>query len=157
MIDPTLKRAVNLSSRKPVSVQRHWLTRDLEVVYAVVMGGESQRSTEMVQCVVKVTCCGKVGGELHVKQVSMVMEDVEGRQVTGLEGVMILQRAIENGERKKVDEVGAKERFEKFSCMMKERREIRHRREKARDVVYMLLAFIALVFFCCICMRFLRM
>ncbi|XP_061343814.1 F-box protein At2g27310-like [Gastrolobium bilobum] len=148
VIDPTRKRAANLSSRRAVSVQRHWLTRELEVLYAVVMAGEQQRSTELVQCVVKVTCCGKVGGELHVKEVNLVMEDMEGRHVTGREGVAILQRAMENGERKKVDGVKAKESFEKFACIMKERRETKHRREKARDVISTLLAFIAFLLFC---------
>ncbi|CAL0303998.1 unnamed protein product [Lupinus luteus] len=150
LIDPIQKRAANVSSRRPVSVKRHWLTRDLEIVYAVVMAGEKGRSTEKVQCMVKVTCCGKVGGELHVKEVNLVMEDMDGKQVIGKKGVMILQRAMENGVRKKVDEVRAMDRFVKFSRVIKERREMKHRREKARGVVSMLLAFIALVLFCCI-------
>ncbi|OIW08477.1 hypothetical protein TanjilG_03153 [Lupinus angustifolius] len=148
LIDPIQKRAANISSRRPVSVKRHWLTRDLEIIYAVVMAGEKGRSTEKVQCMVKVTCCGKVGGELHVKEVNLVMEDMEGKQVMGKKGVMILQRAMENGERKKVDEVRAMERFVKFSRVIKERREMKHRREKAHGVVCMLLVFIALVLFC---------
>ncbi|KAK7257602.1 hypothetical protein RIF29_31685 [Crotalaria pallida] len=150
LIDPVRKRAANLSSRRPVSVQRHWLTRDLEIVYAVVMAGERGSSTEKVRCLVKVTCGGKVGGELHVKEVNMVMEDMDGGKVKGKEGVMILQNAMENGERKRVDGVGAMERYETFSCMVKERREMRHEREKIRDVVSMLLALVALVFFCCL-------
>ncbi|KAJ1440724.1 F-box-like domain superfamily [Sesbania bispinosa] len=87
VIDPTRKRAANVSSRRPVSVRRHWLTRDLEVLFSVVMAGERRRATEMVQCMVKVTCCGKVGGELHVREVNLVMEDTEGAHVSGKEGV----------------------------------------------------------------------
>ncbi|XP_027348717.1 F-box protein At2g27310-like [Abrus precatorius] len=148
VMDPREKRAVNVSSRRAVSVQRHWLTREVEVVYAAVMAGERERATEMVQCVVKVTCCGKVGGELHVKEVNLMMEDTEGRHVSGKEALGILQSAMEFGERKSFDGVEAKERYEKFSCMMKERRVIKHRRQKARDLLAMLLAFIAFLLFC---------
>ncbi|KAL9322645.1 hypothetical protein ACSQ67_010698 [Phaseolus vulgaris] len=37
VIDPTGKRAANLSSRRPVAARRHWLTGDLEVSFAVTM------------------------------------------------------------------------------------------------------------------------
>ncbi|KAJ1395528.1 F-box-like domain superfamily [Sesbania bispinosa] len=38
IIDPTRKRAANVSSRFPVTVRRHWLTGEIQAVYAVVMG-----------------------------------------------------------------------------------------------------------------------
>ncbi|TKY67043.1 F-box protein [Spatholobus suberectus] len=148
VVDPTRGRAANVSSRRAVLARRHWLTREVEVVYAAEMAGERQSATERVQCVVKVTCCGKVGGELHVRGVNLVMEDTEGRQVSGKEGVAILQRAMESGERKRVDHVGVKERFEKFTCLVKESRERKFRREKARDVVSTLLALVAFLLVC---------
>ncbi|KAG5114566.1 hypothetical protein JHK82_037835 [Glycine max] len=133
IIDPTRKRAANLSSRRPVAVRRHWLTAELQVLYAVPM--------ETVQCVVKVTCCGKAGGAMHVREVSLTMEDTEGRHVMGKDSVVILQDAMENGKRKKLDEVEAKERFEKFSIVKREIRERKMRRDKATDMVAMLVAF----------------
>lgn len=133
IIDPTRKRAANLSSRRPVSARRHWLTAELEVLYAVPM--------ETVQCVVKVTCCGKVGGAMHVREVSLTMEDTEGRHVMGRDGVVILQDAMENGKREKLDAEKAKERFEKFSIVKREIRERKMRRDKAMDMVAMLVAF----------------
>lgn len=150
LIDPTRKRAANVSSMRPVSVRRHWLTRDVEAVFAVVMAGERRRETEKVQCVVKVTCCGRpVNGELHVRAVNLVMENTEGGHVSGKEGVAILQRAMETGERKRVNGNAniMKERFEEFTCLTRERRESKHRRQKARDAVSMLLAFFACVLF----------
>lgn len=151
LIDPIRKRAANVSSRRPVLVRRHWLTRDVEILFAVTMAGEMQRSTETVQCLIKVTCGGKVGSELHVREVNLVMEDREGGYVNGKEGVVILQKAMEFGERKKVDEVGEmKERFERFMSMIKERRERKHRRERARDAVSLIVVFIVFVLFCCI-------
>nr|KYP68700.1 F-box protein At2g27310 family [Cajanus cajan] len=148
VVDPAQGRAANVSSRGAVAARRHWLTRDLEVVYAAEMAGERQHAMERVQCVVKVTCCGKVGGELHVREVNLVMEDTEGRHVTGKEGLAILQRAMECGERKRIDHVRDKERFENFTCLMKEKRECKRKREKAKDVASTLLAFLALLFFC---------
>ncbi|RDY01086.1 F-box protein, partial [Mucuna pruriens] len=148
IVDPTRGRAANVSSRRAVSARRHWLTREVEVVYAVGMAGERQRATEKVQCVVKVTCCGKVGGELHVREVNLVMEDTEGRQVSGKEGLAILQSAMECAERKRMDHVRDKESFQKFTCLMKERRDSKLRREKVKDVVSSLLAFVAFVLFC---------
>lgn len=141
IIDPTGKRSANVSSRKPVLVRRHWLTRDVEILFAVTMAGETRRSTEMVQCMVKVTCCGKVGGELYMREVGLVMEDMEGGEVSGKEGVGILMKAMEFGERKKVCEVGEmKERFERFLGMIRERREMKFRRQKVRDGVSTLVA-----------------
>ncbi|XP_057455949.1 F-box protein At2g27310-like [Lotus japonicus] len=148
VIDPTLKRAVNVSSRRPVWVRRHWLTRDVEAAFSVVMAAEE------VRCVVKVTWGRKDGGEVHVREVNMVMEDAEGGHVRGKEAVGILQRAMESGVRKRVVVDGgcggvdsAKESYERFSCMVKERRERKHRRHKVRDVASTLLAFVAFLLF----------
>lgn len=149
IIDPTGKRSANVSSRKPVLVRRHWLTRDVEILFAVTMAGETRRSTEVVQCMVKVTCCGKVGGELYMREVGLVMEDMEGGEVSGKEGVGILMKTMEFGERKKVGEVGEmKERFERFLGMIRERREMKFRRQKVRDGVSTLVAFVVCVWFC---------
>ncbi|CAI8616253.1 unnamed protein product [Vicia faba] len=149
LIDPTGKRSANVSSRKAVLARRHWLTRDVEILFAVTMAGEAKRATERVQCMVKVTCCGKVGGELHVREVSLVMEDMDGGKVRWKEGVMILQKAMEFGERKRVGEVGEMmERFDGFLGMVRERRERKYRRQKERDGVSMVVAFLVCVWFC---------
>lgn len=134
MIDPTRKRAANLSSRRAVSARWHWLTGEVEVVYAVAM-------EEEVQCIVKVTCCGKVGGNMHVREVSMTMEDMDGRHVIGRESMVILQNAMEGVKRKRVDGDEAKESYEKFCCMKMERRERLMRKAKALDMLTMLVTF----------------
>lgn len=139
IIEPTGKRAANLSSRLPVNVRQNWLTGELEVDYAVVMG--------LVQCVIKVTCCGKVGGEVHVREVSLVMENTEGKRVVGRESMVILQGAMENGIRKKVDAEETKASFERFCSMKRERKESDMRREKTGDMVVMFVAFVIFVAF----------
>ncbi|CAL0332147.1 unnamed protein product [Lupinus luteus] len=136
MIDPTRKRAVNLSSGSVVSTRWQTLTEELEVVYAVMM-------EEEVQCSVKVTCCGKVGGEMDVKEVSVTMEDMDGRRVMGKDSMVILQRAMEFGKRKRMDRNEKKESYEKFCRMRKERGDRLLKKHKNFDLVAdsMLLAF----------------
>lgn len=134
LIDPTRNRAVNVSSRSPVSVQRHWLTGDVQLrFHTFVPGGEG--SSELVQCAVVVTCEGKVGGEMHVREVSMQVEDLEGKHLNGKESLVILQGAMESGKRKKERKGGeGKERFEEFLKMKRERKERKQRRERALDM-----------------------
>ncbi|XP_027343929.1 F-box protein At2g27310 [Abrus precatorius] len=142
IIDPSQKRAANFSSRVPVAARRHWLTGEMEVVFAMAM--------ETVQCVIKVTCCGKIGGAMHVREMSLTLEDTEGRHVLGRDSLVILQGAMENGERKKVDAAEVKLRYEKFCCVKRERRERKMRRDRATDRVAMLVAFtlFAFLFWC---------
>lgn len=137
VINPANQRAANLSSRFPVSVRRHWFTGELEILYAVAMGA--------VQWTVKVTCCGKAGGEMHVREVSLAMEDADGRHVIGGECMMVLQAAMEGGKRRKVVAEEAKKSFERFCLVKRERRERRLKREKALDMSVMLVSF-AVVF-----------
>lgn len=144
IIEPTRKRSVNLSSRLPVTVRRHWLTGELEVLYGTVMG--------MVQCMVKVTCCGKVGGEMHVSGVSFSMEDMDGRHLIGRDSLGILVGAMEKGERRKVDVEREKKRFEEFGGRKRERRERKLRRERVMDMIIMVIAIVVFAFL----FRFLR-
>ncbi|ESW22043.1 hypothetical protein PHAVU_005G121900 [Phaseolus vulgaris] len=137
VIDPTGKRAANLSSRRPVAARRHWLTGDLEVSFAVTM--------ESVQCVIRVTCFGKAGGAMHVREVGLMMEDTEGRHVIGRDSFVILQDAMANGERRKPDPEEARARFEKFCRLKKDIRERKVRRDNAMDMVAMLVSFTVFV------------
>ncbi|XP_028808282.1 F-box protein At2g27310-like [Neltuma alba] len=147
LIDPTRKRSGNLSSRRPVSVQRHWLTRDLEILYSVTVARD-QMSSECLQCTIKVTCGGKAGGEMHVRGVSLMVEDMEGKSMTGRESLGILQRAMESAERTKVTQEEAKGRYEKFLGMKRQRRERKQRIEKATDIISVMIIILVFVFFC---------
>ncbi|KEH34429.1 putative F-box domain-containing protein [Medicago truncatula] len=102
VIDPTRKRAAKLfcSSVEPLSVIP-WLNH-YEVVYAMVMAGESQVRTKMINCVVRVFCFFNED-ELHLRRVLSRMEDVDGCLVGVEQGVTILLNAIHYGERKKFE------------------------------------------------------
>lgn len=139
LIDPKKNRAVNMSSLKPVSVRRHWLTGELKVRYSTVMasGADAGDGGGLVQCGIVVTCEGKEGGELHVREVSMQMEDMDGKVLCGKDSLVILQEAMEGG-RKKRKEGEEKERYEKFLELRKLWRERKQRREKRLDMVCIL-------------------
>ncbi|KAM1149845.1 hypothetical protein ACFX11_030313 [Malus domestica] len=131
VIDRARKRAANLSSRRAVTVQRHWLSGEIQLRFATILAGE--KKGEYVQCGMVVTCKGSEGGELHVREVSMQLEGMEGNHLNGRESLVILQRAIEGGMRRK--EVNEKARFDEYLEMKRERRERKERREKALDMI----------------------
>ncbi|XVF46964.1 hypothetical protein PTKIN_Ptkin03bG0070700 [Pterospermum kingtungense] len=137
VIEPTRKRALNVSSRSAVSVRRHWLTGDVQVRFGTVMEGDGRRgsSREMVECKVVVTCGGKEGGEMHVREASMVMEDMEGRGLNGKDSLVILGGVMECERRKKRNGNEGKEKYEEFEERKRERKVKRERKERALDLV----------------------
>ncbi|KAK4441310.1 F-box protein [Sesamum alatum] len=131
LIDPTKKRAVNVASLKAVEARRHWLTEDIQLRFATVMAGDGG---ELVQCGVVMTCGGKDGGELQVREVSMQMEDMEGRILAGIDSLVILDEAME-GRRRKSDGETEKAIYESFMSMRVECRERKQRRERGVDII----------------------
>ncbi|EEF38577.1 F-box protein At2g27310 [Ricinus communis] len=135
LIDPEQKRAVNISSKRPVSVQRHWLTGEVQAKFATIFAGDRGKGseTEYVECEVVVTCGGKEGGEVRVRDVSMGMEDMEGKALTGEDSLVILKEATERGERRRGED--GKERYKEFLKRKREWKERKERRESVLDWV----------------------
>ncbi|XP_027179630.1 F-box protein At2g27310 [Coffea eugenioides] len=137
VIDPAKKRAVNLSSLTPVDVRRHWLTGEIQASYATVMatggcGGRAGR--EFVICKAVVTCGGKEGGDLQVREISMQVEDLEGKIISGKDTLVILQEAMD-GNRSKGEAGEEKRMYEVFLELRREWRERRQNRERRLDMV----------------------
>ncbi|KAF8395422.1 hypothetical protein HHK36_019368 [Tetracentron sinense] len=65
VIDPTGKKAANLSSWRPVWVKRHWLSGEIQVLYASILAGD-RKSSELAQCVIMVTFGSKTE-EFHFR------------------------------------------------------------------------------------------
>lgn len=131
LIDPYKKRAVNIASVAAVEARRHWLTEDIQLRYATVVDGGDG---ELVQCAVVVTCGGKEGGELQVREISMQVEDMEGKILTGLDSLGILDAAME-GRREKSDVKMQREVYEMFLRMKIQSRERKQKRERSLDMV----------------------
>ncbi|GMN39425.1 hypothetical protein TIFTF001_008644 [Ficus carica] len=133
VIDPIGRRAMNLSSHKPVEVQRHWLSGEVHVRFAAVLGKQGS-SSEFVQCGVQVTC----GGShflLQVREVCLVVEDMDGTHLKGRESLVILQRALDGKRGKRREEEGRK-RYQEYLERKRERKERKVRTEGTLDMLF---------------------
>lgn len=131
LIDPNNKRAVNVASHKAVDSRPHWSNGDIKLRYATVA---AVATGELVQCAVVVTCGGKDGGELHVKEVKMQVEDMEGRTLSGRDSLEILRAAME-GPRRRIDRKREKDMYELFLREKVQYREKERRRETGLDMI----------------------
>ncbi|CAK8544110.1 unnamed protein product [Lathyrus sativus] len=141
VIDPREKRAVNVSSGKPVSVNRHWLTGDVEVRFSTVLhGGEKGSAKEATLCSLLVT----LGKEMQVRETCFQLEDMDGNQMNGRDSLGILQRALES-ERERLR--NGKERYVEFVKKKMERKERKMRRERKLDILCIALAALSVAAF----------
>ncbi|KAJ1433873.1 F-box protein [Sesbania bispinosa] len=70
------------------SGRRHWLSGEVQVRFATVIGsGERGSATEVAPCNLMVT----FGREMHVREASLQMEDMDGMQLNGRDNLGILQ------------------------------------------------------------------
>lgn len=139
VVDPAGKRAVNVSSGRAVSVERHWLSGEVRVRFATVVdGGERGSASEAVLCSVTVTC----GSEMQVREACVQMEDMDGMILNGRESLGILQRALE-GKRGTFFLEGEKNRFSEFINRKTERKERKMRDERRLDMVCVTLALLS--------------
>ncbi|XP_076900725.1 putative F-box protein At2g36090 [Bidens hawaiensis] len=118
VIDPSLKRAGNLSSIKAASVKRDWASNKTIVKCITVLPGCDPN--EMVQCCIYVVLGLDDKGEgLQVKEVTMKMLNLDSCRLSGGDFLVVSRRAVlgENNMRRKV--VDDKERWERH-CEFKE-------------------------------------
>lgn len=133
LIDPANKRAVNVASQKAVEARLHWLNEGLQIRYATVA---YDFRGNLVQCSVVVNCSGKDGGELQViKEVSMQVEDMEGKILGGMDSLVILRGAMD-AERRRTDVNMEREMYEMFRRNKEELTERKQRRERGLDMVF---------------------
>ncbi|KAI3706539.1 hypothetical protein L6452_24346 [Arctium lappa] len=157
LIDPISKRAVNLSSHKPVSVQRHWLSGEVQVRFASILAGgdgkQSSEATALVKCGIMVNCGGSEGGEMQMREVSLEVEDMDGKHLNGRDSLVILQRTMEGKRGNGVErEKEARNRHKRFEEMKRERGERKLRIEATLDtlsVAFGLSIFAGLFFIFC--------
>lgn len=146
MIDAAGRRAMNLSSHRPVSVQRHWLSGEVHVRFDAVLGGDRGSATECVQCGIAVTCGGSEGGDLQVREVNLQVEDMDGTFLNGKDSLVILDRALEG---KKVK----RKKLEEFMEKKRERKERKVRREGTLDMMCLAFGFFGFATLC-VCILF---
>ncbi|XXG76286.1 hypothetical protein AAC387_Pa08g0664 [Persea americana] len=90
-------KAVNLSSWKPILVQRHWPSEsDFLMRFGCVVPVEEQLlPCTSAECVISVRCrLLEREGCLRWTEISMYVEDMEGAHVSGRTGIMLLEGAL---------------------------------------------------------------
>ncbi|KAL2454063.1 putative F-box protein [Abeliophyllum distichum] len=133
LIDPIGRRAVNLSSHKPVTVQRHWLTGEMQVRFAAILAVDHGH----VQCDILVTCGVSEVGDMQMREVSLEIEDMDGMHLTGKDSLIILQRALEGKKGRAKNRLqDGQMRYKKFMDIRRERRERKLRRDGVLDLFW---------------------
>ncbi|KAL6640807.1 hypothetical protein ACP70R_021930 [Stipagrostis hirtigluma subsp. patula] len=128
LIDPATGRAVNASSRRPVSVDRKWLTGDTVARFSVVLGDVALDAA--------VTCDDRYG---HVREVSLCIEDGSvgggGGGVSGRDGLATVAAAMTGARQSRAaGEAEARARYEEFVKRKRARKEWKARREGIVDL-----------------------
>ncbi|GMP84276.1 hypothetical protein CsSME_00037864 [Camellia sinensis var. sinensis] len=140
LIDPVGRRAANLSSQKAVSVERHWLTGEVQVRFASILAGGNRRgpTSGLVQCGIVVTCGGgseEGAGMMQLREVSLLVEDMDGMQLTGKDSLVILHNALEGKRKIKYREEEGRRRYREYLERKRERRERKLRNEGTLDML----------------------
>ncbi|GAY52503.1 hypothetical protein CUMW_142310 [Citrus unshiu] len=126
LIDPVRRRAMNLSSYKPVIVERRWLPGEqVHMRYGWVFNsgpGEEGSATEYVKFGISLTWEECQSGVMHVTGVSLDLEDMYGNQMSGKESLAIIQKGMvgNRGSVKGREEEGRR-RYEEYMEMRRER------------------------------------
>ncbi|KAL9441315.1 hypothetical protein AB3S75_019904 [Citrus x aurantiifolia] len=126
LIDPIRRRAMNLSSYKPVIVERRWLPGEqVHMRYGWVFysgPGEEGSATEYVKFGISLTWEECQSGVMHVTGVSLDLEDMYGSQMSGKESLAIIPKGMagNRGSVKGREEEGRR-RYEEYMEMRRER------------------------------------
>ncbi|CAL4995447.1 unnamed protein product [Urochloa decumbens] len=132
LIDPSTGRALNASSRRPVSVDRKWLTGDTVARFAVVLGSAGGGGGIALEAAV--TCDERHG---HVREVSLSAEDGDGGGVSGRDAIAAVAAATAGGRRGGRGgeaEAEARRQYEEFETGKRARKEWKARREGMVDL-----------------------
>jgi len=125
LVDPATGRALNASSRCPVSVDRKWLTGDAVARFAVALGGG-------VALEAAVVCDERYG---YVREVSLCAEDGDGGGVSGRDALAAVAAAMAGARRGHRGAEGeARLRYEEFVRGKRARKEWKARREGMLDL-----------------------
>lgn len=124
LIDPATGAAVNVSSRRPVSIERRWVTGDSVVRFTVVLGGG-------VALEAAVMCDDRHG---HIREISLCAADAEGGCVNGQDGLAAVAAAMASARQRRGAEEASRQLYEEFAEGKRERKERKERREGIVDL-----------------------
>lgn len=134
VIDPTLKRAANVSSLRPVSVRPHWDGSGVKVTYATVLSGNSCGidTTEFVECRIAAIFGCEEGKKLQLKELSLCVVDMVRTRLNGEKSLKIFKGAMESGQRRKENGDGKT----MYTNYLDFKRKTKDDKKRRRDKVY---------------------
>ncbi|CAA7405340.1 unnamed protein product [Spirodela intermedia] len=146
IIDDIRRRAVNLSSRRPVAVQRRWYAGTTHVRFATVLGRGNAAAAAVVAC---------EQAAMAPLEVSLCVEDADGVCLSGKESLTML-RGVLAGERKHgggAAEEEARAAYAGFVARRRAGKEQTATRERRRDLCCVVFGFFLLVFLAALVLR----
>ncbi|KAK1398614.1 putative F-box domain-containing protein [Heracleum sosnowskyi] len=139
MIDPTQKRAANISSQRPVSVRPHWIDGDIEIKFAIII---SEFVEVRIMVMLKWADCGK---SFVLSKLRLQLHDMDSMRLRGGKSVKILQEAIQSGKRKKARKGEETRIHQKYLDMKWERREEKQKRRRNKKKQLLVTVSVALI------------
>lgn len=139
IIDEAHRRAVNVSSRRAVAVQRRWYAGTTHVRFATALGGGNAAAVAVVAC---------DQTAMTPLEVSLCVEDAAGACLSGEESLAVLRGAL-NGERKRGSGTAAEEARAAYTAFVARRRAGKEQmaaRERRLDLCCVVFGFSLFVF-----------
>lgn len=158
LIDPTRKRAVDVSTRRPVSVECHWLTGEVHVKFSTILVvGDKKRLEQQVEFTVTVVLAAFSRREeetavMQIRELSLVAEDMDGKNLGGQASLIILAAAMGMKRRFRAGgEEEGKEKYREFMERKTVKSDMKWRREKetAMETAVCWIAVVLLGFLLC--------
>ncbi|KAL8148102.1 F-box protein At3g44326-like [Apium graveolens] len=148
VIGPTLKRAGNVSSLRPVSIRPHWDGTGIKVTYATVVSGAccGIDTTEFVECKIVAFFGCEEGKKLELKELSLCVVDMVKTRLNGQKSLKILKGAMESGERKKENGDGKRMYVKYLNLKRHTKDDNKTRQDKVYRVLWVLHAIIWVLF-----------
>nr|XP_043617693.1 F-box protein At2g27310-like [Erigeron canadensis] len=154
IINPTHKRAGNLSTIKPVSVKYGWVSNEINLQYITVLPGCNPKD-EMVKCKIQLVLLeSNIEGDviLQVKEISLKAQDlVSSNWLNGKDFMVITQRAIleeNNVKRSVIDDERRLMSHIQLKQIKKDQKEAKKEEEKKKFVAKFNYAGLMSLLFC---------
>ncbi|KAK9070282.1 hypothetical protein SSX86_010682 [Deinandra increscens subsp. villosa] len=151
LIDPTRKRACNLSSVKSVGVRQDWMSNETVLRYVTVLPGVDPN--EMVECKIEVVL-GVSSAGLHVKHVVLKLMNLNRTCLNGREFLVVIKGAVleENNVRRKV--MDDEKRWRGYMELKELKREKKERERMEEEKRELALKMNYIIILCCFAVGF---
>lgn len=146
LFDKKSGKAVNLSSWKPLLVQRNWPT---DGDYVIRFGCVIPVEEKMAECVILAKCRLIEQGCVIWNEISMIIEDMEGAHISGKKSLLVLNSALHCCT--SINHVRVENGYNQY---LKQKKEMQKRKESKETIaggVCVSIEILVFIAFCYIC------